>query len=107
VDRWRAESSRTRLEKRCDRSAPVAGDVDDQLTATWLSDRVRQGLGKLPAEQREAVVLAYYGDRSYRQVAVELCIPEGTAKSRVRLGLAKLDTLLRSELIDEDAPAWI
>ena len=106
VDRVREEDRRTQRETRSDRSAPVASEVDDRLTATWLSSRVRDALDLLPAEQREAVMLAYYGDRTYRQVAVELAIPEGTAKSRVRQALSKLDRLLRSELTEEDAPAW-
>ena len=32
-------------------------------------------------------MLAYFGGRTYRQVATELSIPEGTAKSRLRLAL--------------------
>jgi RNA polymerase sigma-70 factor (ECF subfamily) len=51
-------------------------------------------------------MLAYYGNRSYRQVAVDLAISEGTVKSRIRLALKKLDTLLRAEFRDEDEPAW-
>ena len=51
-------------------------------------------------------MLAYFGGRTYRQVATELSIPEGTAKSRLRLALTKLDDLLRPNLIDQDAPAW-
>ncbi len=34
--------------------------------------------------------MTYLDGRSYREVAVELGIPEGTAKSRGRLALAKL-----------------
>ena len=61
---------------------------------------------QLPPEQRQAVLLAYFGGRTYRQVAHELEIPEGTAKSRLRLALGKLDELLRPTLSGQDTPAW-
>jgi len=41
-------------------------------------------------------VLAYFGGRTYREVATQLSIPEGTAKSRIRLGLAKLASHLEA-----------
>ena len=105
VDRVRAESRRARVEAPGER--PATGDeIDEHLTALWLSDRVRLALAKLPAEQREVVVAAYGGERSYRQVAVDLALPEGTVKSRVRLALVKLDKLLRTEFGDQDTPAW-
>jgi RNA polymerase sigma-70 factor (ECF subfamily) len=50
--------------------------------------------------------LAYFGGRTYREVAAELAIPEGTAKSRLRLALAKLDEHLQPLLTAQDAPAW-
>jgi len=106
VDRVRAEVSRARGEGRAEPAMLVANDVEDRMVATWLCDRVRAALAKLPVEQREAVERAYYEDRSYRQVAVDLAVPEGTIKSRMRIALAKLDTLLRDELTDQDAPAW-
>ena len=109
VDRVRAEVRRTRGEHRLDPSEPAAdaGDaVDEELARAWLAERVQAALAQLPTEQREAVLLAYYGGRTYRQVAAELAIPEGTAKSRLRLALAKLDDLLQP-LIGQDAPAWI
>ena len=40
--------------------------------------------------QREAVTLAYFGGRTYREVAEELRIPEGTAKTRLRDALARM-----------------
>ena len=46
----------------------------------------------LPPDQRQVVELAYFGGLSYRDVARRMGIPEGTAKSRVRLALAKLET---------------
>jgi RNA polymerase sigma-70 factor (ECF subfamily) len=57
--------------------------------------RVMSALAQLTTPQKEAVVLAYYGGRTYREVAEELGIPEGTAKTRLRDGLAKLRELLK------------
>ena len=51
-------------------------------------------MSSLPEQQREAVLLAYFGGFTFRQVAEQLGIPEGTAKSRLRLGLSKLAVLL-------------
>ena len=51
---------------------------------------VRAALAELPANQREAVVLAYWGGLTADQIARRADVPLGTAKSRIRLGLAKL-----------------
>ncbi|HEX2051824.1 MAG TPA: sigma-70 family RNA polymerase sigma factor [Actinomycetota bacterium] len=59
-------------------------------------DEVRAALVQLTPVQREAVVLAYFGGRTYREVATELGIPEGTAKTRLRDGLVKLRDLISS-----------
>jgi RNA polymerase sigma-70 factor, ECF subfamily len=53
-------------------------------------DEVATALASLSTVQKEAVVLAYFGGRTYREVAAELGIPEGTAKTRLRDGLANL-----------------
>jgi RNA polymerase sigma-70 factor, ECF subfamily len=57
-------------------------------------DELRAALSSISEVQREAVVLAYFGGRTYREVAAELGIPEGTAKTRLRDGLAKLRAAL-------------
>jgi RNA polymerase sigma-70 factor (ECF subfamily) len=51
---------------------------------------VREAMRKLPVEQREALVLAYWGGLSAREVAAAAGVPFGTARSRMRLGLEKL-----------------
>ena len=106
VDRVRAETRRSRAETRLDRSTALANEANDYLTAHWLSGRVRSALHQLPAEQRQAIVLAYYGGRTYREVAAELAIPEGTAKSRLRLAMGRLKEILRSDHSDQDVQAW-
>jgi RNA polymerase sigma-70 factor (ECF subfamily) len=68
-----------------------------------LSDLVghaRKAIDRLPPGQRAAVELAYLGERSSTQVARMQGIPVGTAKSRVRLGMA---TLRRNLVNDDDA----
>jgi RNA polymerase sigma-70 factor (ECF subfamily) len=57
---------------------------------------VKSALSRLSEVQREAIVLAYFGGRTYREVAEELGIPEGTAKTRLRDGLTRLRELMAS-----------
>jgi RNA polymerase sigma-70 factor (ECF subfamily) len=58
---------------------------------------VKQAVRNLPAGQREALELAYYGGSTYRQVAERLGLPEGTAKSRIRQALKQLAGMLVEE----------
>src|SRR4051812_3864732 len=53
-------------------------------------DTVREALHKLPSSQREALVLAYWAGMPADEIARRSHVPLGTAKSRIRLGLAKL-----------------
>lgn len=59
-------------------------------------------LAELPQPQRDVVHLAYFAGRTYRQAAVELGIPEGTAKTRLRTALRAL----AETLADPPDPAW-
>lgn len=68
--------------------------VDELAVGMEESDELRTALSSISEVQREAVVLAYFGGRTYREVAEELGIPEGTAKTRLRDGLAKLRQVL-------------
>jgi RNA polymerase sigma-70 factor (ECF subfamily) len=64
---------------------PVPAAERDEARAT-----VRMALHRLPQAQREALVLAYWGGMTADEIARRSHVPLGTAKSRIRLGLAKL-----------------
>ena len=51
---------------------------------------LRRAMESLPDEQRQAVELAYFGGRTYREIAQLTGVPQGTANGRLRLALAKL-----------------
>ncbi len=53
-------------------------------------DAVREAIRRLPDAQREALVLAYWGGLTAGEIARRVDVPLGTAKSRIRLGLARL-----------------
>jgi len=53
-----------------------------------------EAVAKLPAPQREAIFLAYFGGLNYREMARSLGIPEGTAKTRIRDALHGLRSAL-------------
>jgi RNA polymerase sigma factor (sigma-70 family) len=53
-------------------------------------------LGQLPPRQRTAVVLRYYEDLSYEQIAEAMSVTVGTAKAQVSVGLQRLRELMKS-----------
>ena len=69
-----------------------AGDPGPAETA-WQQHRravLQSALDSLPPPQREALGLAFLDDLTHEQVAAELGLPLGTAKTRIRAGLQKL-----------------
>ncbi len=90
VDLVRREEARRRRAARDAAQPTCTPDVEEMAFALVAAERVRAALATLPAEQREAIDLAYFGGKTYREVAVALGIPEGTAKSRLRLGLRRI-----------------
>jgi len=59
--------------------------------------RVAAAMGALPPEQRQVVELAYFEGLSQREIAERTGDPLGTVKTRARLALEKLASLLGSQ----------
>lgn len=54
------------------------------------SDQLREGLRALPVDQRRPIVLSVYYGLTAKEIAAQEGIPLGTAKTRIRRGLARL-----------------
>jgi len=74
-----------------DQAPPLQAELEQ------ARERLRRALASLPEEQRSALLLAYFGGLSHRELAERLDQPIGTVKTRLRLGLQKLRQLLESD----------
>jgi RNA polymerase sigma-70 factor, ECF subfamily len=103
VDLVRKEESRKRATESLLQEAGSTSDTAFEDERIEDREEIRKALLQLSLVQREAIVLAYFGGRTYREVARELQIPEGTAKTRLRDGLVRLRTLLGAS---EESAGW-
>jgi RNA polymerase sigma-70 factor, ECF subfamily len=71
----------------------------DAAIASMDRRALAAAVATLPAEQRQAVELAYFEGLTYREVAVRVGIPPGTASGRLRLALVKLREALAPERV--------
>lgn len=102
VDLVRSELRRVARQERSHRLAPGEPSPSpcEEVMAAQAATAVRAALRLLPDSQRVIVELAYFGGLTCREAAKAAGIPEGTAKSRLRLALAKLETMLDRELLE-------
>lgn len=90
IDIARSEGARRRREEREARLArrDESGGAPPVDLAT--TQDIHDALEGLRQDEREAIAMAYFLGYSYREVAAELGVPEGTIKNRIRKGLARL-----------------
>jgi RNA polymerase sigma-70 factor (ECF subfamily) len=80
-------------------------DVWAEVSGRLDGVTVRAALGVLPAVQREALELAYFGGLTQQEIADRTATPLGTIKSRMRLGLLSMRRSLSEPTSAERASA--
>lgn len=102
IDRLRSRQRRSRVfddavnesEVTVTAAAPrMANDLSPEEQAT-----VRQAVADLPAEQQQAIAMAFFGGMSHQEIADVLKEPLGTIKARIRRGMLKLRESLQAYL---------
>ena len=74
----------------------LAGDADlCTPTMNGPFDEVAAALGRLPRDERETILLRFFEDLDYREMAARLGITEAAARKRVSRGLRRLQQSLR------------
>jgi len=72
--------------------------ADDQMVRDDDGARLRAALTNLSDEQAQVIRMSFYSDMPHSQIAKELGIPLGTVKSRLRLAMARIRTVLGDAL---------
>ena len=96
--RWRTSAEGLELE------ADPKVRVEDEVLTSERRAEVRSALQELPAAQREALLLAYFGGYTQREVAALVGVPLGTVKTRMAAGMRKMKAALRDAGREEQQP---
>jgi RNA polymerase sigma-70 factor (ECF subfamily) len=102
IDLLRSEQSRINREIKEQHLSSASASpisIEEEVMKRISSEEVRDALGQLRPEERSPIAMAFFLGHSYRTVAEILGVPEGTVKSRIRTGMARLRELLGTEVM--------
>jgi len=81
--------------------ADDSGDPERFAIGRMRRSEIKEALSGLRPEQRDVVILAYYGGLTHSEIAKKLDQPLGTVKTRMRLALKKLRDLTGPQAQEE------
>ncbi|MCC6457821.1 MAG: sigma-70 family RNA polymerase sigma factor [Caldilineaceae bacterium] len=69
--------------------------IEETVEMQMRRAQVQRALDSIPEDQRRCLELAYFEGLSQREIAEQTNLAVGTIKSRIRIGLEKVERLLR------------
>ena len=69
--------------------------VEDAMISSQIEEDVRRLIERLPAEQREVVVMRYYSGLSFQEIADQKAVSINTALGRMRYALINLRKMIK------------
>jgi RNA polymerase sigma-70 factor (ECF subfamily) len=111
IDRLRMRGTRTRpttVHSENGQSMPSVADLNpppfEAQADQELRTRVSTIVSTLPHAQQQAIELAYYEGLSHTEISAKLNQPAEAAKTRIKLGMAKLRESLRQDWVQNQRP---
>lgn len=92
---------RLAAERRANNRLGPVEEIADLLRDRADELALRQAIARLPHRIKMALILRYFADLPFTDVARTMDVPEGTARSWVHRGLARLRTELGTDLVME------
>lgn len=103
IDHFRAQKQ-TRTVSEAEAGYDVLGTlrfaektVEDEMVGAQIESDVRALVELLPAEQREVVMMRYFGGSSFKEIAEQTGVSINTALGRMRYALINLRRMIREK----------
>lgn len=96
-DHFRKKKRRSVEAQLLDTIQDKAPSPHEQSVKSIRKERIKQALDTLPFEQRTALLLRYYHQLKFKEIAQILEVSESTIKSRIHLAMEKLQRELKED----------
>ena len=106
IDELRRRRARPITEPEAGTSLERLVSHDDPVRAVqdrFEQAQIRAALQQIPAQQRTVIELAFWGGMTQREIALQYHFPLGTVKTRFRLGMRRLKSLLQESIGSDKA----
>lgn len=97
IDRLRREGRPQPDPEMYEAEQPRVASPFENLVSADNEKSLRARISTLSSEQIEVIEKAFYEDKSHAAIAQDLALPLGTVKSRIRLALGRLRTMMEEE----------
>ncbi len=73
---------------------PYQTSLENEFEQGWTREMIQKALERIPSEQRLCLEMAYFEGLSQQEIAEKMQAPLGTIKTRMRIGMEKIERLL-------------